>query len=62
MQFELTGEQLDLLDELVSEKITSLGTEIRHCDNRDFRAALVQKRENLRGLSTQLRDVSASNV
>ncbi|MGV1008676.1 MAG: hypothetical protein ACOYBY_08715 [Dermatophilaceae bacterium] len=58
MQLELTGEQLDLLDELVSERITGLGTEIRHTDNRDYRQALVQKRESLRGLSTQLRDVS----
>ncbi len=58
MQLDVTEEQLQTLEELVTDKISSLGTEIRHCDNRDYRQALVQQREQLRGLSAELRDVS----
>ena len=62
MQLDVTDEQLRILDELVSDRIASLGVEIRHCDNRDYRQTLVQKRDHLRSLSSQLRDDSPSSV
>lgn len=62
MQFDLTEEQLLVLEELVSQKITSLGSEIRHTDNRDYRRELARKRDTLRGLSADLRDASAPSA
>ena len=62
VQLDVSEEQLRILDELVSDRIMSLGTEIRHCDNRDYRHTLVQQREQLRSLSSQLSNDSPSSV
>jgi hypothetical protein len=62
MHLDLTEEQLAVLDEVVSEKITSLGGEIRHTDNRDYKHGLAQKRDLLREMSARLRDLSAPSA
>lgn len=62
MQLDVTEEQLQVLDELVSERITSLATEIRRCDNRDYRHELARRRDVLRTVSTRLRDLGAPNA
>lgn len=62
MQLDVTEEQLQILEDLVTDKVGSLGTEIRHCDNPDYRRALVQKREHLRDLSARLRDLSPTSA
>ncbi len=62
MQLDVTQEQLAIVEELVRDKISALGTEIRHCDNPDYRQGLVQKREHLRHLSATLSEVNASGA
>lgn len=54
MNIELDDDEVVALHELVSDRLGALAVEIRHTDNRDFRAALVQRRDALKRVQALL--------
>jgi len=50
MQLELTGDEAELLQEVLDSVIRDLRSEIADTDNPDYRRGLVDRRERLRAL------------
>lgn len=48
MNIELTDDEVVALPEVLTHRLTDLAVEIRHTDNRNFRAGLLQRRDLLR--------------
>ncbi|MFP5348026.1 MAG: hypothetical protein ACLGIA_13490 [Actinomycetes bacterium] len=59
MQLELTEEEAAVLQEVVTNHLREMSSEIRHTDNREFRDSLRERREVLRRLSARLEPVPA---
>jgi hypothetical protein len=60
MHLTLDSNELEILQELVSEAIRELGPEIHHTDARDYRAMLEDRRRTLRNLQQRLGQISDS--
>ena len=54
MNIELTDDEVGALHEVLTRRLTDLVVEIRHTDNRSFRAGLLQRRELLRRVQALL--------
>ena len=54
MVIELTNEELELVRELIDERVAQLGPEIHHTDSRDFRDGLQALRKKLWTLGERL--------
>lgn len=48
MNIELTNDEVVVLHEVLTHRLGDLAVEIRHTDNRDFRAGLIHRRDLLR--------------
>lgn len=48
MNIELTDDEVVVLHEVLTHKLSDLTVEIRHTDNRSFRAGLLERRDLLR--------------
>lgn len=54
MNIELTDDEVLALHEVITHRLVDLAVEIRHTDNRSFRAGLLQRRELLRRVQALL--------
>ena len=54
MLIELTAEEVDIVRQLVEERIKELGPEIHHTRSNDFREGLKDLRRRLEGLDQRL--------
>ena len=54
MNIELTDDEAVVLHEVLTHRLVDLTVEIRHTDNRDFRAGLVHRRDLLRRVQALL--------
>lgn len=54
MNIELTDDEVAALHEVLTHRLTDLAVEIRHTDNRNFRAGLLQRRDLLRRVQALL--------
>jgi hypothetical protein len=54
MNIELTDDEVVALHEVLTHRLGDLGVEIRHTDNRDFRAGLIHRRDLLRRVQALL--------
>ena len=60
MNIELTDDEVVVLHEVLTHRLSDLAVEIRHTDNRDFRAGLIHRRDLLRRVQGLLVVPSAS--
>ena len=56
MNIELTDDEVLALHEVLTHRLVDLAVEIRHTDNRNFRAGLLERRESLRRVQARLDD------
>lgn len=54
MNIELTDDEVVVLHEVLTHRLGDLAVEIRHTDNRDFRAGLNHRRDLLRRVQALL--------
>jgi hypothetical protein len=54
MNIELTDDEVAALHEVLSHRLTDMAVEIRHTDNRNFRAGLLERRDLLRRVQALL--------
>ncbi len=54
MNIELTDDEVVALREVLTHRLGDLTVEIRHTDNRNFRAGLLQRRDLLRRVQALL--------
>jgi hypothetical protein len=59
MNIELTDDEVVVLHEVLTHRLGDLAVEIRHTDNRDFRAGLTHRRDLLRRVHALLAVPSA---
>jgi hypothetical protein len=62
MQLQMAPDERELLEEILSERLTSLRIEIRHTDHAAFRRRLKHRAEQLEGLLDRIRVVVGDRV